>query len=128
MLPPCGRFWYNNGKSWADGASYSPGLRGSKEETPAWRNVLGGSGKFFKRGQKITRLISEARFTHTGIKNLSWEAFNFVKYRNVNQNYNEVWACTGQNGLCQRVLEKIKAEEVVEKTEPSYADAGILSC
>ena len=41
MLPPCGRFWDNNGKSWADGTSYSPGLRGSKEETPASRNVFG---------------------------------------------------------------------------------------
>ena len=45
MLPPCGRFWDNNGKSWADGTSYSPGLRGSKEETPASRNVLGASGE-----------------------------------------------------------------------------------
>ena len=116
-------------KSWAEGTSYSPGLRGSKEETPAWRNVLGASEKFFKRGKTITRLISEARFTHTGIKNISWEAFNFVKcYRNVNQNYNEVWAPTGQNGLCQKVLEKIEAGEVVEKSEPSYADAGIVSC
>jgi len=49
-------------------------------------------------------------------------------YRNVNQNYNEAWAHTGQNGLCQKVLEKIKAGEIVEKREPFYADAGNVSC
>ena len=113
------------GHDWSDLAS----KRGSKEETPTSRNVLGASGKFFKTGQKIKRPISEARFTHTVIKNISWEAFNIVKcYRNVNQNYNEAWAHTGQNGLCQKVLEKIKAGEIVEKREPSYADAGNVSC
>ena len=45
MLPPCGRFWNSNGKSCAAGTSYSSGLRGSKEETPAWRKVLGASGE-----------------------------------------------------------------------------------
>jgi len=49
-------------------------------------------------------------------------------YRNVNQNYNEAWAHSGQNGLCQKVLEKIKAGEIVEKREPSFADAGNVSC
>ena len=34
----------------------------------------------------------------------------------------------GQNGLCQKALNTIKAGEVVEKREPSYADAGTVSC
>ena len=35
MLPPCGHFWNSNGKSCADGTSFSSGLRGSKEESLA---------------------------------------------------------------------------------------------
>ena len=42
--------------------------------------------------------------------------------------YKEVSAHNGQNGLCQKALNRIKAGEVVEKREPSYADAGTVSC
>ena len=172
MLPPCGHFWNSNGKSCADGTSFSSGLRGSKEETlatsweelthwkrlwcweglgakgegddrgwdgwmasltrwtwawvnsgnwwwtgrpgvlrflgsqrvghdwaselnwtelkeetPAWRNVLGASGEKESNQGKRSRGQSPNCFTHTVLKNVTWKAFNFVKcYRNVNQN------------------------------------------
>ena len=46
------------------------------------------------------------------------------RYRNANQNYNEVSPHTGQNGHYQKNLQTINAGEGVEKREPSCPVGG----
>ena len=46
------------------------------------------------------------------------------RYRNANQNYNEVSPHTGQNGHYQKNLQTINAGEGVEKREPSCTVGG----
>ena len=48
-------------------------------------------------------------------------------WRNANQNYNEVWPHTGQNGHNQKNLQTVISGEGVEEREPSSAIGGNIS-
>ena len=85
----------------------------------------GSSGENSKQGRMSRGHSREVSFT---LKKNHMETFQHgvISERNVNQNYNQVWAHTSQNGFCQ-TLRTVNGD-VLEKKQFSYANAGNVNC